>query len=171
MNTKTNIYLLRHSESEKGTFENNERPLSKHGIKYAEAIAPFILGLNCSYVYSSPFKRAIDTIKPYCELAKCSFQIEESFREGTEQETKEILARKINPFLLRITNEHSGKNILICTHGGVIFSLISSYLPTFSYENYKLLTSPDIKCIVFHGNVGKYDEDFHFDLKTIETTN
>jgi broad specificity phosphatase PhoE len=69
MSTPTRIYLVRHGQSQANaggeTLENALVPLTPLGELQARAIAP-LLPPSAVTIWSSPFKRTLDTAAPYC---------------------------------------------------------------------------------------------------------
>ena len=65
---KTNIYLIRHAEStanNEGIFGGiTDFNLSNNGFKQAEDLALKFENINIDGIYSSPLKRAVQTIIP-----------------------------------------------------------------------------------------------------------
>jgi len=68
MSSRT-IYLIRHGQSQANvggiTLENPLVPLTELGELQARAVAP-LLPTTTDTIWSSPFKRALDTAAPYC---------------------------------------------------------------------------------------------------------
>jgi alpha-ribazole phosphatase len=64
------ILLVRHGQSQANaggvTLENSLVPLTKLGELQAQALAP-LLPSTAADIWSSPFRRALDTATPYCE--------------------------------------------------------------------------------------------------------
>ena len=164
MNQYTTIYLVRHAKPVSGSYDNPIRPLSNDGMRCAKKLAKVLMSLDCAAVFSSPFKRAIMTIEPYCAESGNNCIIEESLRENREDETREEIAGKILAFLSKHIAKYAGKSIVLCTHGGVIFSLISYFNPSFTYDDYCKISNPDIRRILYNGADGVYDSNFKFDV-------
>ncbi len=58
----TNLYLVRHAHSIY-TPDELERPLSERGFADAQTVTKLLKKENIEFVYSSPYKRAIQTIE------------------------------------------------------------------------------------------------------------
>ena len=54
--------------------------------------------------------------------------------------------------------------LVVCTHGGTSWGLISSFDPDFGYEQYKEVGSPDINRFVYEGDRGIYDAEFRIEI-------
>ena len=60
---------------------------------------------------------------------------------------------------------NAGETVLLCTHGGILFALISAFDSTFGYEDYLKIGNPDLKRFVYTGKSGLLDRGFRFDLE------
>jgi alpha-ribazole phosphatase len=78
------ILLVRHGQSQANaggvTLENPLVPLTPLGELQARALAPW-LPQAAAAIWSSPFKRALDTAKPYCERLGANAATHEDLRE------------------------------------------------------------------------------------------
>ena len=74
------LYLLRHEirDLRNPTFYS---PLLREGLKNAENLKNILNSIEFDMIYSSPFKRVLQTIKPYCNLDKKKVNIEYSLYE------------------------------------------------------------------------------------------
>ena len=82
---KTNIYLIRHAEStanNEGIFGGiTDFNLSNNGFKQAEDLALKFENINIDGIYSSPLKRAVQTIMPTARLINKQINIVDELRE------------------------------------------------------------------------------------------
>ena len=82
---KTTIYIIRHAQSianEKGLFGGiTDYILSKEGIEQAEKLSQRLVDYKIDRIYSSPLKRAIQTIKPTADRKNMDVIIVEGLRE------------------------------------------------------------------------------------------
>ena len=74
------IYLLRHEirDLKDPTFYS---PLLKQGLVNAQKLKYTLKNINFDIIFSSPFKRVLQTIKPYCNLEDKKVNIEYSLYE------------------------------------------------------------------------------------------
>jgi alpha-ribazole phosphatase len=101
------LFLIRHGQSQANaggdTLENSVVPLTELGERQARNLAALLPPAPAA-VWSSPFKRSLDTAAPYCARLGVALQIQEELREfetldtlhmrGTSCETREaVLAR------------------------------------------------------------------------------
>ena len=74
------IYLLRHEirDLKNPTFYS---PLLKQGLINAQKLKYTLRDINFDIIISSPFKRVLQTVKPYCDLEDKKVNIEYSLYE------------------------------------------------------------------------------------------
>jgi broad specificity phosphatase PhoE len=93
MRTPSRIYLVRHGQSQANaggmTLENPLVPLTELGALQARAIAPLLPPTSVA-IWSSPFKRALDTAAPYCALMGRSVSIHDDLREFETVDTVQL---------------------------------------------------------------------------------
>ena len=75
------IYLLRHAESAPSRdLPEPDWPLSRRGADQARRWATHLSGLDIARVSSSPFLRAVATVRPFCEARQLPIEIEPDLR-------------------------------------------------------------------------------------------
>jgi broad specificity phosphatase PhoE len=88
-----NIYLIRHGQSQANvggiTLENPVVPLTELGEMQARALAG-LLPVTTAAVWSSPFKRALDTAAPYCARIGQSPTTHDDLREFETVDTLQL---------------------------------------------------------------------------------
>ncbi len=79
---RTNIYLVRHAHS---TYTSDElgRPLSTKGLADAERISNILKKEKIDRIISSPYKRAIQTVKGIANFIGKEIILEDGFKERT----------------------------------------------------------------------------------------
>ncbi|MCL2384028.1 MAG: histidine phosphatase family protein [Oscillospiraceae bacterium] len=80
------ILLVRHGESEaneKGIYggTKTDYSLSKRGFEQAKALAGKLIDVNIDEIYSSPLKRAIQTVEPIAKILGKEIKIEDDLIE------------------------------------------------------------------------------------------
>lgn len=79
--TKGKVFLLRHEQ--RGNTISFDTPLTPQGLERAEKIiAPQLERLNIKIIYSSPFVRTLQTIRPFCENCNLKVNLEWSLVES-----------------------------------------------------------------------------------------
>jgi alpha-ribazole phosphatase len=91
--TTARIYLVRHGQSQANaggvTLENTIVPLTPLGESQARAIAA-LLPATPQRIWSSPFKRALDTAAPYCARIGRAATVRDDLREFETVDTVQL---------------------------------------------------------------------------------
>jgi 2,3-bisphosphoglycerate-dependent phosphoglycerate mutase len=163
----TTIYLVRHAHAEWNPDEN--RPLSPRGRASAVVVSESLSTLPIRAIYSSPARRALETV----ELLAHRLQLEpvtvSDLRErelvveaGTDFETA-VKAAWLAPAsasvgsesnhmaqarglaaIRKIVDEHTGGHSVVATHGNLLALILNGLKPTFGFEFWRALTFPDV---------------------------
>ncbi len=176
------IVLIRHGKAAMEG-KDHERELDEDGIIQAESLKNKLinLGLKSSKIYASPFKRAIQTIKPFSYTNKNLIidqkkELEEIKMTKDQKITKQQIIEKmwedenfkvldgvshkdhfnkIKPFLTDIFEKFkSNKDDLVIISHGVLIGLILKFFfkVQFGFNNWKTMTMPDIYFLNFDDN-------------------
>jgi alpha-ribazole phosphatase len=90
------IYLIRHGQSQANaggiTLENPVVPLTELGELQARTVANLLLASACA-IWSSPFKRALDTAAPFCARLSLSPTTRDDLREFETVDTLQLRGR------------------------------------------------------------------------------
>lgn len=154
------IYLVRHCEPCTRNYDDTERKLTEKGYKDTEKIKEFFNGKNVDLIFSSPYKRAVDTIKPFAEKANreivevCDFrerkigEVIENFDEFSKRQwedfdfkldngdsLREVQDRNIRA-LKEVLSKNCNKNIVISGHGTAISTIVNFYDSEFNFEKF-----------------------------------
>lgn len=158
----TTVYFVRHAEPDYTNHNDMERPLTIKGKEDSTLVTKYLRDKNIDIVLSSPFVRAIETVKDFTESFGLSIQIVEEFRERkvdnvwiedfikfTEQQwsdfdyklsdgecLREVQMRNINTLML-VLREHRDKNIVIGSHGTALSTIINYFEPTFGFDDFQ----------------------------------
>ena len=175
---QTTIYFVRHAEAVKGFDPNRHRPLTDKGKKDCHLVTEFLKDKQISAVYSSPYKRAVDTISDFAKSINTKIQLVEDFRErekGTRSQSfaymeyaerqwkdfsyklpdgeslAETQARNISA-LQKVLQQHCGENIVIGTHGQALGTIINHFDKSFDFERKKTILNPFVVKMMFDGD-------------------
>jgi len=152
MNT---FYFIRHAEPDHSWKEDSTRPLSKEGIEDRKLLIEYFKNKKVDMFYSSPYKRAFDTVKVIADYFNLNVFIDERFKErcaGNNSNNKEMFNRRWEDFnfaenngesignvqkrnieaLNEINKNNDGKTIVIGTHGPALSSILNYYDNTFN---------------------------------------
>jgi 2,3-bisphosphoglycerate-dependent phosphoglycerate mutase len=157
----TIIYFIRHAKPDISIKDDLTRPLSLEGIEKSKELINIFSEIKIDYIYSSPFKRSIQTIEPIAENKNIKIEIVNDFRERKmsnewiedyEEYSKKqwdnfsykliggeslntVQKRNIKE-LEKILLENKGKTIIIGTHGTALSTILNYYDKTFLYDNF-----------------------------------
>jgi len=158
------IFVVRHAQTSEMDVPNASRPLSETGQYQAQALANYLLCLGIQVVYTSPFKRVLQTVEPFCITTGIRPVINEALRESERDEEFPQVRQRMIVAVKEIAEIHPGKRIVLCTHGGTLWGLISYFDNSFGYEDYQKIGSPDVKRFVFGEGRGHFDDGFSYPL-------
>ncbi len=167
----TNIFYVRHAEADYSIKDNLTRPLTKKGLYESKFVSEFLSRKGIGAIFSSPYKRAIDTISDFADSNKFEIKIIEDLREreiGEWVEDFDLFAQKQwNDFgykkyggeslsevqdrnirvIKNILNTHPSQNVVVVGHGTALSTILNYYEKSFSYEDF-LKLKPKTPCIV-----------------------
>ena len=179
----TNLYFVRHAHSV-FTPDELERPLSGEGANAAKKVTELLKNENIDQVISSPYKRAIQTVKGIADLIGQEVVIENDFRERklsgkTEQdfqsainkvwedesfafgggESNNVARERGVKATIQVLESYEGKNIVIGTHGNIMVLIMSFFDDKLGFSFWSELDMPDIYKLSFEGkNVTIYEK-------------
>ncbi|MGD2158203.1 MAG: histidine phosphatase family protein [Anaerolineales bacterium] len=166
------LIFVRHAHAD--WIPNENRPLSTRGAQDATHVAEILSNISIQRVFSSPYRRAYQTVEPLSELKNLDITIDErlrerdlgsweaksfqdavhrtwddfdfSFRDGeTNHDTQ---ARGIAAVQQIITGGYNGP-IVISTHGNLLALILNYFHPHVDYTFWRALTMPDIYQLVW----------------------
>lgn len=150
----TSIFFVRHALSDRTVKEGRIRPLTQEGWKDAQRLIPLFRDIVIDGIYSSPYRRAIDTVHPLAEDRHLDIVTDEDFRErksdskqtlGREELTRiqwkdfsytlsdgecfqEVQERNIAA-LRRVLTQAQNQSVVIGTHGVALCTILHYYEP------------------------------------------
>lgn len=170
------IYFVRHAKPDFSVHDDLTRPLTDKGIIDSKNICEFLKEKSINKIYSSSYKRAIDTIKELAQNLNIKIEVVDDFRErkisniwiedfnkfsksqwenfeyklNDGESLNEVQSRNIKA-LHKILNENSNQNIVIGTHGTALSTIINYYDKTFDYLSFTKIKDimPFIVCMEF----------------------
>ena len=157
----TNVYFIRHAEPNYDNHDDMTRELSAKGLKDRELITGFLLDKQIDVVISSPFKRAIDTVRDFANKNRMDITIIDDFRErrvdscwiedftSFSRKQWEDFTYKLSDgeclaevqhrnivALDKILDDYRDQNIVVGTHGTALSTIINYYDKTFGYNEF-----------------------------------
>ncbi|WP_223700618.1 histidine phosphatase family protein [Sutcliffiella deserti] len=159
------IYVIRHCEAEG---QSSDAQLTEKGFIQANELADFLSKIKIDRVISSPYLRAIQTIKPFAKSQKIEIEMDNRLTERVLSSTffpdwmnkleatfndmklKYKGGESSNEAMIRIVkvvNEIMAsdfENTIIVAHGGIISLLLNYFDKNFGFEEWKSLSNPDV---------------------------
>jgi 2,3-bisphosphoglycerate-dependent phosphoglycerate mutase len=158
--TMTEVLVVRHAKAASEDLPNAEKPLSEQGRDDARELATILASLGINAIYSSPFRRALETVAPLCEATGLEVMIRSDLRESEKEEELFEVRKRMVSAVAEIARDNEGSRIVVCTHGGTTWGLISHFCSDFGYEQYKEIDTPDVRRFVYEEDGESYDGKF-----------
>jgi len=164
----TTIYFIRHAESDYSVRESRIRPLTEKGLADCSLVTKFLSNKNIDIVLSSPYKRAVDTLRDFVEKHNFDISEIEDFHEIKSKRSEKIededfatvMNRLWSDFSYRIHDgeslaecqkrniaalekvltQHKDKNIVIGTHGIALSAIVNYYDSTFHFDDFMYMS-------------------------------
>ncbi|UOQ42604.1 histidine phosphatase family protein [Halobacillus salinarum] len=171
----TSIYFVRHAHSIY-TPEERERPLSVEGTIMAKKVADRLEQEEIDRIFSSPYRRAVQTIEDLGTRTGKEIMIEEDFKErklaGKPVENFQDAVKKVwinehfrwaggesnvqakkrgTKRLESLLEKFKGEKLVISTHGNLMVLMMNDFNPAFDYYFWEQLSMPDIYLCTFQG--------------------
>ena len=184
------VVLIRHAESKPAAnLPESEWPLSRTGKIQAEALVKTLRIQGIEAVYSSPYLRAIDTVKPFAEAVGLEVHIDTNLRErelthGFHADWKELIHKawddltfalpgcesgldcqaRIRGCVDGLALRNHGRTIAVASHGNAIGLFLNSLDGTFGLEGWASMNKPDVFCVEYDsGGTPTWDTAFNID--------
>ena len=159
---KTTVYFVRHAEPNYENHDDLTRELTEKGRKDALLVTEFLKDKEIGAVVSSPYHRAIDTVKHFADGAGLAIDTDYDFRERKVgdgwlddfdsfavkqwedfdfalehgESLGEVQKRNITA-LDKAVKAHEGKNLAIGSHGTALSTVVNHFDPSFGYEDFQ----------------------------------
>lgn len=175
----TTVYFVRHAEPNYNNHNDMLRELSPKGMEDRKLVTDFLADKQVEVVLSSPYKRAVDTVKDFADTFGFSIEIIDGFRERKidsewiEDFTAfakkqwedftyklsdgeclgEVQTRNVSA-LQQVLSKYAGKNIVVGSHGTALSTIIHFYDDSFGYDDFEKIKNkmPWIVKFVFNEN-------------------
>lgn len=172
------VYFVRHAQPDLSVQDDLTRPLTEKGIADSRKVTEFLLDKGITKIFSSPYKRAYDTIKDFAEKSNLNIDIIDDFKERKIDDVwiddfNEFARKQWNNFdyklergeslnevqrrdikaLQEILEKYPSDNIVIGTHGTALSTIINFYNKNFNYDDFERIKPlmPHIVYIDFEG--------------------
>ena len=130
----TEVWLVRHADCYRNMVEADDPPLSHLGREQARRLAERVRRVNPAVVYSSPYRRAIETARAITHdvvvdqrLVEIALEIDE---DGTLdfQEMPDVAAARMRAVLNDVVTKHPGERVIIVGHGAAIIACLTDVM-------------------------------------------
>ena len=168
----TTLILVRHAQSApRPDLPEAEFPLSDLGRQQAKDLVPILRELGVDALASSPYQRAVDTLRPYAEAAGLGIAIDDDLREKSlggwiedPDEVEEAVRRmhadldfqlpggesgralnaRVDAALARVVAANPGRSVAVGSHGGVLGHLLSRHLSDLPDDFWRRIRNPHL---------------------------
>ena len=173
----TNLYFVRHAHSIYTPDELN-RPLSERGFADAKIVTKLLKTEDIGIVVSSPYKRAVQTVKGIAEYINTEVEIIDGFKERTLStvpandfnlaitkvwedynfawdggESNNVAQKRGVATTLSILEKYEGENVVIGTHGNIMVLIMNFFDSQYDFSFWQDLEMPDIYKLTFDDKV------------------
>lgn len=157
----TTVYFVRHAEPNYKNHDDMTRELSEKGLKDRKLVTDFFMDKEIQIVLSSPYKRAIDTVRQFAEKKGIDITVIDEFRERRVDSQwiedfnsfckkqwedfeyklsdgeclREVQNRNIMA-LKKVIEKYQGQNIVVGSHGTALSTIINYYDKEFGYSEF-----------------------------------
>lgn len=159
----TKVYFVRHAQTDYSNPIDRDRVLTKKGMQDRYKARDYLISQGVDkeilHIYSSSYRRAIDTIQPFADYVGLSIQPLEEFREWSviapEKEyyaackkawkdytyrldgcetLEEVQQRNVQK-LLELIQMHQDETIVIGSHGTALSTILHYFNSNYNYED------------------------------------
>jgi probable phosphoglycerate mutase len=130
----TEIWLVRHGDCYQDMADGEDPPLSALGRKQAQQLADRARRARPAAVYSSPYRRALETAKAISEDVRIDRRLIEMELELTDEggfeftETPDHLLERMGAAIDEIAAAHPGHRVIVVSHGAAIVAYLTHVL-------------------------------------------
>jgi probable phosphoglycerate mutase len=130
----TEIWLIRHGDCYEDLADTVDPPLSKLGRDQAARLAERLRWKEPAAVYSSPYRRAMETAKAFSRDIHVDDRLVEMKLEVTEDGSLDLrepssgVVERMRAVVDEITKRHTGQRIAVVGHGAAIIAYLTDVL-------------------------------------------
>jgi len=168
----TTFYLVRHAHADWTLDEN--RPLSAQGFEDAQRVADVLQEYPICAIYSSPERRAYQTISPLADQMGIQIEIETGLQErklGVDAfedflgavkvtwqdpsfahpggESSDVAQMRGLAVVKRLQVKQPNEAVVLSTHGNLMALILQAFNPKIDFLFWKSLSMPDIYRLEF----------------------
>ena len=175
----TTVYFVRHAQPDCSNHNDRERPLTQKGIEDSKLVTHYLRDKDIDILLSSPYRRAVETIKDLADSCGYPIHMVEDFRERKvdncwiedfDNFTKmqwndfdyklldgeclwEVQKRNINA-LKEVLRVYKDRNIVIASHGTAMSTILNYFEPAFHFDDFQRIRNimPWVVKLSFEGD-------------------
>ena len=177
----TTVYFVRHAQPDRGPdspYTDKTYPLTDKGKSDSHKVTAFFKDKKIQAVISSPYVRAVDTVKGVAKAIRAEIELVDDFRERAItdrwleiEDFKKFAVRQWEDFdyklpagesarevqernmkaLYQVLEDHGGKNIVIGCHGMSLSTVINFYDKNHTNKQLAEMPMPWICKMTFDG--------------------
>lgn len=158
----TTVYFIRHAEPNIENHDDMTRELTAKGMEDRKLVTQFLSDKGIDIVLSSPYKRAVDTVRGFADANGLEIRTVYDFRErkvdsgwiedidaffqaqwrdfdyrrSDGESLRDVQKRNIMA-LRDVLAQYKGKSIAVGSHGTALSTIINYYDRSFGYSNFK----------------------------------
>lgn len=160
-----NLYVVRHAKAEGQPFDAK---LTEAGREQAEALVDLFKGIPVERILTSPFIRAVETIRPLAKKKGLDLETDDRLKERvlagqSFEDWKEKLQESFSDFdllfeggesnrsglsrvesLLNDVEKMAETNIVLVSHGNLSTLILHFFDKNYGYEHLLEMTNPDV---------------------------
>jgi len=178
----TTVYFIRHCQSDKSVTDPMTRPLTPKGLADRRAVERYLEDKPIAAVFSSPYKRAYDTVASFAAKRGLGVAIIDGFRErksdtgwpsqkqdaaflehqwkdfdytASDGETLAQVQQRNLRALRNLIRRYPKENVAVGAHGTALATLLHYYDASFGFEEFMNLLDvmPYAAKFVFDGEI------------------
>jgi len=130
----TEVWLVRHADCYRDMVTADDPPLSALGREQAQRLAARVKRANVAAVYSSPFRRALETARAITADVRVDDRLVEMALEidldGTLdfKESPESALRRMRDVIDDVVAAHEGRRVVLVGHGAAIIACLTDVM-------------------------------------------
>ena len=157
----TRVCFVRHAQPNYDNHNDALRELSPKGMQDRSLVTRFLKDRRIDVAVSSPYKRAIDTIREFTDSAGLEIELVDGFRErkvdsGWIADFTSFARRQWEDFSFKLSDgeclgevqqrnvaalkelleRYSGKNIVVGSHGTALSTVLNHYDHSYGYQDF-----------------------------------
>jgi len=127
----TEVWLVRHADCYQRMVEVDDPPLSEVGRDQARRLAERVKHIQPAAVYSSPYRRAMETARAITDEVRIDPRLVEMPLEISEdgalefKETADSAVSRMRAVMDDVIRDHEGRRVVVVSHGASIIACLT----------------------------------------------